>query len=235
MMYGEGLDANAVLVLRMGVAFPFYVVSALMMRRSLTGISFKDWIAILILGLIGSAIVQKRIPSRVLIGATALSWIGLCLVVWDEVQIGDDISEVLLGGGLVLLSAIIYACYILIAKPVIVRVGAQRYTSIVMCISSVFVIAYFTVTTEQIAEVNFSNKAILYGVIIGVFCTVLPTYILSYGLSKTTASSYAVLSSTGPVATIVLSLIITGSAASWMVCIGVCCSIAGSLLASRKD
>ena len=60
MMYGEGLDANAVLVLRMGVAFPFYVVSVLMMRRSLTGISFKDWIAMLILGLIGSAIVQKE-------------------------------------------------------------------------------------------------------------------------------------------------------------------------------
>ena len=185
--------------------------------------------------LVGSAVLKKQPPSRNLIVACVMSWVGLYLVIQEEIQITAHTSRVLLGSALVLLSSIIYAGYILIAKPIITRVGSERYTSLVMCFSCFFVLAYFGVTDGDMTALTYSKKALICGLIIGTFCTVLPTYILSFGLSKTDANSYAVLSSIGPVATIILSLAMAGQLPSWVQCLGVIFSICGSLLASRKN
>ncbi|BDS05915.1 hypothetical protein NT6N_09550 [Oceaniferula spumae] len=269
MMYAEGLDPSAVLALRMSVALPFYLTSAILMRRSLRKISAKDWLAISGLALIGyflcslvnfiglqfisvglervvlfcypslvllgSAVFQKRRPSLTLISACGLSWVGLYLVIQHEIQITDHTTQILLGSALVLLSAIIYASYILIAKQLIMRVGSQRYTSVVMCFSCLVVLLYFGITDGNIPSLLASKKAMTYGVIIGIFGTVVPTYILSFGLSKISADSYAVLSSAGPVATIALSLAIVGQIPSGMQCAGITLSVAGCLLASRRQ
>jgi len=268
MMYAEGLTPAGVLALRMCVALPFYLIAALMMRRSLAGISLRDWLAISGLALIGyfvcslvnvmglqyisvglervvlfcypslvllgSAVFQKRRPSGTLASACLLSWIGLYLMIQEEIHLNDYASRILVGSALVLLSAIIYACYILVSKPLIMRVGSQRYTSVVMCISCVFVLIYFGLTDGDVMALGSSKKAIVYGVTIGIFGTVIPTYILSYGLSKIPATSYAVLSSAGPVGTIILSLAMAGHFPSWVQCAGVVFSISGSLLASHK-
>jgi len=185
--------------------------------------------------LLGSSVFQKRRPSRTLIIACALSWVGLFLVIYEEIQISSNTSSVLTGAALVLLSAIIYAGYILIAKPLILRVGSERYTSLVMCFSCILVLVYFGITDGNVAALTSSKKAIICGVIIGIFGTVVPTYILSFGLAKTQASSYAILSSAGPVGTIILSLVLAGHFPSWVQCAGVALSIIGCLLASKPQ
>lgn len=184
--------------------------------------------------LIGSTIFHKRPPSLALVSACMMSWFGLYLVIREEIQIGDDPLWVIIGSGLVLLSAIIYAAYILIAKPVIMRVGASKYTSIVMCFSCVFILINFGLSDGNVAGLFVSQEALIYGIIIGILGTVVPTYILSYGLSKIPSTSYAVISSVGPVATIVLSLVMLGHLPSLIQSLGIIISIAGSLLASMN-
>jgi len=72
-----------------------------------------------------------------------MSWFGLYLVIREEIQIGDNPQWIMIGSGLILLSSTIYASYILIAKPIIMRIGASRYTSIVMCFPCAFILTNF--------------------------------------------------------------------------------------------
>ncbi|MBK1829406.1 DMT family transporter [Verrucomicrobiaceae bacterium R5-34] len=268
LMYAEGLSPASVLMLRMIIALPFYLVIAIILRKKLGAISSRDWCSIAALALLGyflcslvnmiglqfisvglervilfcypsvvllgSAMVHRKRPAKALLAACLLSWIGLYLVIQDEIHFHDHASQVLLGSGLVFLSAVLYACYILISKPLIMRVGSEAYTSVVMCISCVWVLGYFATTESDIGALTASAKVLGYGVIIGVFGTVLPTYILSFGLSRIPATSYAVLSSAGPVTTIILSLAMAGQFPSGLQCAGVALSLTGSLLASQQ-
>lgn len=184
--------------------------------------------------LLGSAVFQKQRPSMSLILASSLTWGGLYLVIKKEIHLGEDPQWVLIGSGFVLLSAIIYAGYILIAKPVIMRVGSHLYTSITMCFSCVFVLVNFAVSDGNTSQFVATREVIIYGLLIGILGTVVPTYLLSYGLSKLKPASHAVISSIGPVATIAISLIMIGVPPSFTQLVGIALSITGSLLASRR-
>lgn len=184
--------------------------------------------------LIGASLFQGRKPSVMLFIASALSWFGLYLVICEEIQMNSDMNLVLLGSGLVLLSAVIYAGYLLLAKPVIERIGARQYTCISMCFSCAFVFINFILTEGDIRQIIVSDEALFYGVLIGIFGTVAPTYILSYGLSKVSSSSYAVMSSVGPVATIALSLFMLSHLPSTIQILGMVISISGSVMAATS-
>jgi|TARA_B110000908_G_scaffold136897_1_gene162325 drug/metabolite transporter (DMT)-like permease len=101
-----------------------------------------------------------------------------------------------------------------------------------MCFSCAFILINFGIVDGDVGSLFTSEKALVYGVVIGIFGTVVPTYILSYGLSKIPSTSYAVISSAGPVATIALSLVMIGVLPSTPQMLGITLSIAGSLLAS---
>ena len=182
--------------------------------------------------LAGSVLFQGAKHSPKMYAACALSWVGLYLLIRQEISFAGDYNLVILGSVMVLASAIIYAAYIIIAKPVIQRVGVQRYTGISMSFSCFFVLGYFTSTGGEFSSLFVSPKVIAYGVIIGVFGTVIPTFLLSYGLSKISSSSYAVVSSIGPVITIVLAAVFVGNQLAGLQLIGMGFSITGGVLAS---
>ena len=166
--------------------------------------------------------------------ASACSWFGLYLVIREEIEVSSNMHLVLRGSGLVLLSAIIYAGYILFAKPVIERIGARQYTCISMCFSCAFILIHFGMTEGDVRQIVVSDAALLYGVVIGIFGTVAPTYILSYGLSKISSSSYAVMSSVGPVATIALSLLMLSHLPSTVQILGMAIALSGSVMAATS-
>ena len=181
--------------------------------------------------LLGAMLFQHKRPSAKIALASALSWAGLYLVIREEIHLSSNITFTLLGCGLVLLSALIYASYILIAKPVIERIGARRYTSISMCFSCLYILVTFSIIDGDIGTLTQSPDAIFYAIVIGIFGTVAPTYILSYGLSKIPASSYAVISSVGPVATIALSLTLLQQTPGTLQITGIAISLTGSFIA----
>ena len=219
------------------LAFVGYFLSSLINFTGLQFISIGLERVILFsyptLVLLGASLFQNRRPSGSLFLASGLSWFGLFLVIKEEIQLSNDTSWVLLGCGMVLLSATIYAGYILLAKPVIERIGASRYTSISMCFSCLYILLHFAITDGNVAALVDSQKVLIYGVVIGIFGTVAPTYILSYGLSKIPSTSYAVISSVGPVATIGLSLVMLQQTPGILQLIGIIISLTGSLMAGR--
>lgn len=220
-----------------GLAFVGYFLSSLINFTGLQYISIGLERVILFsyptLVLLGATFFQNRQPSGRLFLASGCSWFGLYLVIREEIQLSDDTSWILLGSGMVLLSAMIYAGYILLAKPVIERIGASRYTSISMCFSCLYIMLHFAITDSNVAALARSPNILIYGAVVGILGTVAPTYILSYGLSKIPSTSYAVISSVGPVATIALSLVMLQQTPGILQLTGIVISLIGSVMAGR--
>lgn len=185
--------------------------------------------------LAGTILFHGARPSPKMYAACGLSWIGLTLIIRDEISFAGNTGLVLYGSAMILLSAIIYAGYILVAKPVIKRVGVQLYTGITMLICMAIILVFFSLDNGDFYSLLESTKVIGYGTIIGVFGTAIPILLLSYALTKTSASSYAVVSSIGPVATIILATIYMGKIPEGIQMLGIALSVSGGFLASRQS
>ncbi|PQJ29104.1 hypothetical protein BSZ32_11780 [Rubritalea profundi] len=184
--------------------------------------------------LAGSILFQGARPSGKMYAACGLSWVGLTLIIREEISFAGDASLILLGSSLVLLSAIIYAGYILVAKPVIQRIGVPLYTGITMVFCAITILSYFSVNDGNFRSLFSSNIVIGYGAAIGIFGTVIPLLMLSYALSRINTSSYAIISSIGPVATILIATIYVGKMPEGLQLLGVLLSVAGGLLATKQ-
>ncbi|MFC4991570.1 DMT family transporter [Rubritalea tangerina] len=183
--------------------------------------------------LAGSFLFQGKRPTLPMLSACFLSWIGLTIMVRDEIHLTGNSTWILYGTLLILLSAGIYAGYILLAKPIIQRVGTQLYTGISMSLSACFVLLYFSLTGGEYNQLVKSQQVLSYGLVIGILGTVAPTFLLSYGLSKISADAYAVISSIGPVATIALATGLAGQMPTLAQCLGIGLSIVGAILAAK--
>ncbi|MFC5050596.1 DMT family transporter [Rubritalea spongiae] len=182
----------------------------------------------------GSILFQGSRPKAGTYIACILTWVGLSLLIHKEISFAGDTNQILYGSAMVLLSAIIYASYIMIAKPVIQRVGVQLYTGLTMCICAGIILGHFSIENGDFSSLFASQEIISYGAAIGIAGTVIPLLLLSYALSKISSSSYAVISSIGPILTIVLSILFIGQLPDKAQCIGLTLSIVGGIFASLQ-
>ena len=159
--------------------------------------------------LIGGVLFQKKKHGIKQYLACVLTWIGLALVVLDEVKISGENNRILFGAMMIFLSALIYASYLLIAKPLIHRVGALNTTTLgmVFCCTLILTVQLIKNGTEMSG--TYSPQSIALAIAIGTLGTVAPTYLLSLGLSRVSSSSYAIVSSLGPIITIIVATCVT--------------------------
>jgi len=187
-LFSHGFDAEEILALRMITALERVIL-----------FSYPSLV------LLGGMIFQNQKHGKKQFIACGLTWIGLVLVVADEVSFAGDKMMILYGASLVFLSALIYAAYLLCARPVIHRVGASTSTTLCMNLSCLIVISYYCVNNGIEITGEWTPKTIFFILAIGVLGTVAPTYLLSIGLARVSSSSYAVVSSLGPIITIILA------------------------------
>ena len=134
----------------------------------------------------------------------ALAYAGLGIVF-----IGGDITEssnLWLGSGLVLLAAMLFALFQLIAKNFIDRVGAKLFTCLAMlgAATAIFIHFAFSVVTADGFAVALDLPARVYwlGLIIAVFSTLLPSFFMNISIERLGAQRVAMLGMFGPLATI---------------------------------
>lgn len=129
---------------------------------------------------------------------------GITLVVLDD---GAKLAAANLGAGvtLVLLAAASYAVYLVGSQQLIPRIGAARYTALTMPAAAAGALVHFAVT-EPVARL-FEQPAAIYGyaLFLGVFSTVLPTFLISAGLARIGAAKTAMVGAIGPIATMLLA------------------------------
>ena len=162
-----------------------------------------------------------------------LSYTGIALVFAANMQVASDPRAILLGGGLVLLSALCYAFYMIGSGRVIPRVGAARFTGYASSAACGFAIGQFFLM-HGVAALDQPAKVYWLCVAMAMISTVMPIWLMAEGIKRIGANQVAMISAIGPVLTIFFGWSILGETITPVQIFGAALVLAGVLLVSLK-
>jgi drug/metabolite transporter (DMT)-like permease len=180
-----------------------------------------------------NAIFFKQAIKRIQLWALAVSYIGIGIAYFGEIQIDTGNPNFYWGSFLIFLCSITYATYIAGSGQVIPKVGASKFTAYALLASTTGVFLHFILRGDYDA-LHQGNDLWLYGVLLALVATVIPTFMLSFALKKIGANNVAVISSIGPVSTIIQAHFILDEPIFTEQIIGTALVLAGILLLSIK-
>lgn len=178
--------------------------------------------------LFGNKVGKKEIISLL------LTYSGIAFAVINDFHVSQEKEKIILGGILIFGSAVTYAGYLIGSGKLIPKIGAVRYTSYAMIISSLAVIIHF-ILTNNINIFGYRWEVYTIGVVMAIFCTVIPGFLISEGLRIIGSGRSAIIGSIGPVSTIILAAIFLNEEITWWQITGTAMVLAGVLLVSKKD
>lgn len=181
--------------------------------------------------LISRVFFKKQITRRQLV-AIGLTYFGIVLAFALELQL--DGEGLMMGAGLIFLSAATYASYIAGSGWLIPKIGATVFTSYAMIVSCVCVIIHYGLVGDfNIA--NYPMEVYVLGFVMAVFCTVIPSYLVSLSIKMIGAPSFAIVASFGPISTILLANYFLGESIHWLQWVGTILVMVGVFFVTKKD
>ena len=262
----SAVDPITLLMLRMTFSLPFFALIACWSARRQAPLSKHDWLAVVVLGLMGyyaaslfdfwglqyiSAALERLIlflnPTLVvLISAVALSYrirkrdvfalvmsyAGIALVFVHDLQFNTE--KVLTGGALVLLSAALYAGYLVGGGEMVKRLGGVRFAAYASVVSTIAIALHFFVVHSPAAL--FTQTARVYWLAgwMAIISTVLPVIMLAEGMRRIGSSNAAMIGSIGPVSTIIMGAIFLGEPVTTLQLLGAALVLTGVLVITLR-
>jgi drug/metabolite transporter (DMT)-like permease len=152
--------------------------------------------------LFGAMFFGRPLTARALIAA-AFSYGGLFVMFAGAPHRADSLS----GGALVLMAAAAFAVYQLFAADLIRQTGAALFTAVAMSAAGVAVMVHYAVSRPDLPH-SLPAEAIALVVVLAVFATVVPAFLMSAGTARIGAQGTAIVSSVSPIATVLLAVTI---------------------------
>jgi drug/metabolite transporter (DMT)-like permease len=180
-----------------------------------------------------SFVFLRRRPSARQVTALILTYVGVALVVSDQVGATPQGRLFLLGVLLVFASALFYATYLVASSQIVQRVGSMRFTAYSMMAATVPAVLQFA-ALEGAASLELPRDVWLYAALIGTFCTVLPVFLQAEALKRIGATEFALVGAVSPVSVAVMSALGLGEPFGWPQVAGAALVIGGVLLVSLK-
>ncbi|MDU4105469.1 MAG: DMT family transporter [Veillonella sp.] len=154
--------------------------------------------------LLSSDLSRITISKIVLIILTVLG-----LGIMFNPTIDSHFTNTLIGVLLVLVSAIFWALFMIYSKRVVLSISPTIFTSTYMCITTGFLLLGIILTSDSFLDLaTIQPHTILYLVFLAVFCSIIPSYLMSFGLKKISAALASVISAMGPIVTLGLDVVI---------------------------
>lgn len=179
-----------------------------------------------------SAIFFKKPILKYQLWALALTYLGIGLAVFENIQTGGN-ANFYLGAGLIFLCAFTFAFYIAGSGSILPRVGTIRFTCIAMMAACLAVLTHHAIL-YQLRLLHFAPEVYFLAIIMAIFTTVLPSFLVSEGIRIIGASNAAIIGSVGPISTIVLAYIFLGERLGVWQWVGTFFVIGGVLIISLK-
>ncbi|NOY72757.1 MAG: DMT family transporter [Gammaproteobacteria bacterium] len=151
--------------------------------------------------LITALLKRKKISLREAI-ALGVSYIGFIIVFAQELSFSEP--DLVLGSIFVFGSALAFAIYFIGNGALIGKLGAKRCTAYAMTFACIATNLHFATSYDPVI---FALPAEVYGLALfmALVCTVLPTFFMAAGIQRIGANSAAIISSLGPIMTLVLA------------------------------
>jgi drug/metabolite transporter (DMT)-like permease len=182
--------------------------------------------------LIGVLFMGKALHRHQVI-SLLLSYAGIALAFTHDLQFAGAAGTVMLGAVLVFGSSLTYSLYLSGSAPMIARLGAMRFTALVMIVSAVAAQAHFFATLPLSAYL-LPLRIYAYVLAIVAFSTVLPMFMQSAAIARIGAARSVLIGTLGPVLTIFFSWWILDEPMSLAQIAGTGLVLAGVLLATRR-
>lgn len=177
-----------------------------------------------------SALLQSRwIKTREFL-ALLFCYAGLVCVFADNLTVKTP--DWLLGSLLVLGSAVVFAGFTMGSGAMVKIVGSARFTTYTMSIAGFLVLLHFSLTSGT-HLLDFPFKLYWLVMLMALFSTVLPAYAMNAGILRIGASSASIISSIGPIVTLLLAYVFLNEAISWLQLSGTVLVIIGVFVVSR--
>jgi len=188
--------------------------------------------------LINSVAFRQSI-SRVQYWALLLTYAGIGIAYYGELRLDTGNPHFYWGSLLVFLCAITYACYLSGAGKMIPSVGAARFTTYSMLAAAIGVLLHYFLRQAVAGSALLPTgpgSGILwgYGFLLALVATVIPSFLLSAGMKRIGANNAAIVTSIGPVSTIVQAHFFLGEPIFAEQVVGTLLVIAGVLLVGWK-
>ena len=173
-----------------------------------------------------------RRVTRVQLLALGLTYAGIVLAFVGNVDATMQ-KSVALGTFWVVLSGLVYATYLVGSDGMIAHVGSQRFTCYAMMAATVSTVLHCAVENGLHLS-GYPMPVYALGLSMGIFSTVLPTFMIAEGIRRVGSGNASIIGSIGPVFTIVLSTTVLNEKISPGQIIGTLFVLAGVFLISWR-
>ena len=154
--------------------------------------------------LLSSDLSRITFSKVVLIVSTVLG-----LAIMFNPTVDNHLIDTLIGISLVFLSAIFWALFIIYSKRAVSNISPTIFTSTYMCITTVLLLLGFIIDSKNFTTFStLQTHTMIYLVFLAIFCSIIPSYLMSFGLKRINASLAAVISAMGPIVTLALDVVI---------------------------
>jgi drug/metabolite transporter (DMT)-like permease len=170
--------------------------------------------------------------------AIFITYIGIGLAYWGEFNQIPDSASFLFGTWMILLCAITYAFYLVGSGKIIPKIGAPQFTSLSMLAASVGIFIHYIVEhgtdLSQIAKLPILHSSnLIYVIALALIATVIPSFLISGGMKRIGSNDLAIITSIGPVSTLIQARWILGEPFSIEQVLGTILVIIGVLLVKK--
>jgi drug/metabolite transporter (DMT)-like permease len=141
--------------------------------------------------------------------ALALTYAGIGIAYFGELKIATVTQDFYWGSFLIFLCAITYSFYLVGSGRMIPVLGAAKFTAYAMLAATAGVLIHFVLRQHSTCQL-FNPSLLSYVVLLALIATVIPSFMLSYGMKKIGANNAAIVTSIGPVSTILQAHFILG-------------------------
>jgi len=180
-----------------------------------------------------NAVIFKKKINGIQQLALLLTYAGIGIAYFGELKLDSSNPHFFLGTFFIFLCAVTFAVYLVGSGRLIPVVGAPKFTAYAMTAAAAGVLTHYFVSGNTIH--NFSEPILGYGLLLAIIATVIPTFFISNGLKKIGSNNVAIISSIGPVSTILQAHFVLGERLIAAQVTGTILVIAGVLLTGWRN
>ena len=156
-----------------------------------------------------NAIVFKQPINRLQQAALVMTYVGIGIAYFGELRIDTGNPNFYWGSFLIFLCAITYSWYLVGSGRMIPVTGAAKFTAYAMLSATAGVLIHFLLMGKYHQQL-FDQNLLGYSILLALVATVIPSFMLSYGIKKIGSNNASILTSVGPVSTILQAHFILG-------------------------
>ena len=182
--------------------------------------------------LLNAAVYKQRI-NTIQKWALVLTYLGIGIAYYGEMKLDVSNPHFYLGTFFVFLCAVTFSIYLVGSGKLIPMVGATKFTAYTMTAATLGVLMHYCIAGVPLQ--SFTAPLAGYGILLAILATVIPTFFISNGIKRIGSNNVAIVSSIGPVSTILQAHYFLGEKLIAAQVAGTVLVIAGVLLAGWRN